>query len=246
MKLKVKRWWWLPIPVVLIFGISMLFGAEGKVVPQEFSEARIEGARLAGEIVAASTFSLERLRKIGELDRKGSSQEALILIGEEIQKNKEIQDKAIALSSQLERMAILVSEIKPTRARGITTEALTAEVGLVSRLVNYNGYFSELFNVLRTKFVDRTVNVDGKVSELITKINEEARAINDLNDKFTSSLAEFDKVFGSKWDIGVSYTGSTRALGARRPGSIPGTPTKSYHSWKIPSFSLQWDELMPL
>ncbi len=198
MKLKVKRWWWLPIPVVLIFGISMLFGAEGKVVPQEFSEARIEGARLAGEIVAASTFSLERLRKIGELDRKGSSQEALILIGEEIQKNKEIQDKAIALSSQLERMAILVSEIKPTRARGITTEALTAEVGLVSRLVNYNGYFSELFNVLRTKFVDRTVNVDGKVSELITKINEEARAINDLNDKFTSSLAEFDKVFGSK------------------------------------------------
>ncbi len=195
MKFKIKRWWWLPIPVLLILGIFMLLMAEGKVVPQEFSEARIEGAKLAQEIVVAASFSIENLKKIGELDRKGNAQDALILISDEIRKNNEIHDKAVALSSQLERMAILISAIKPASAQRVVTEGLSAEVGLVSRLITYNGYSAQLFDVLRAKFVEHVSDTDGRVNDLIGKINDEARAINDLNNKFTNSLAEFDKIF---------------------------------------------------
>ena len=195
MKLRARQWWWLPVTLVLLMGAFMLFTHEVRAVPQEFEAARLEGARLAEEIVAAANFSLENLEKIGELDRKGKTSDALILISEELKKNNEIHDKAIALASQLERMAILIPEVQPTRARSVATEALSAEVGLVGHLVTYSAYFSQLFEILRTKFVNKKTNVDGEVTALIDKINEEASAINNLNTKFTSGLAEFDTIF---------------------------------------------------
>ncbi len=166
-----------------------------KNVPAEFSEARIQGAELARQIVTLSDASLANLDRIAEFDRRGNSTQALSSVAEAVIQNRRIQDEAIQLSSELERMARLLDNIKPSEARILATEAVSSEVALVSRLLRYQDYFGQLFQVLDAKFQHRAKDVDNKVHELVSKINEEASAINDSNGRFTESLAEFDKLF---------------------------------------------------
>lgn len=180
---------------ILVYAGGIFAVSENRSVPEEFSAARIEGAKLAVEIVAASNHSLENLKKIADYDKQGNTSEALVLISQEVVKNQEMQKRAIALSSQLEKMAILIPQIEPTRARLIVTEALSAEVGLVSRLIVYQNTFFELFQVLRLKLEGGASDMDARIGELVSKINEEASAINNLNNKFTTNLAEFDRIF---------------------------------------------------
>ena len=164
-------------------------------VPPEFAEARIRGARIAHEIAEAAGKSLDNLATIRVYDEKGETAEALILISQEIIQNREAQVKAIALSSELEKMARLLSDIKPSGAKSIATEAVSAEVALVSRLISYNDNLRELFSILREKFEKPGRSFDGTVQTLIERINEDARAINSFNERFNWSLAEFDKIF---------------------------------------------------
>jgi hypothetical protein len=164
-------------------------------IPAEFSEARINGAELAREIVALSNESLGNLETIAAYDRAGKKSEALILISQEVLKNRNIQQEAIKLSSQLERMARSINDINPTEARVLATEAVSSEVALVSRLLSYNDYLLRLFEALRNKFENPSTYTNGKVEQLVVKINEEAQAINTFNQRFTASLAQFDKLF---------------------------------------------------
>ncbi len=178
-------------------GIYILVAAitPEKFVPKEFSEARIKGAQLAVEIVALATQSLNSLQEIAGYDEQGNAPEALILISREVIKNKETSQRAINLSGQLEKMARLLEEIEPARARILATEAVSSEVALVSRLLNYNDLLRQLFETLRDKLEGKTANPDGKVRELVDRINKEAQAINDFDRRFNQSLAEFDKIF---------------------------------------------------
>ena len=164
-------------------------------VPSEFSEARIKGAELAKKIVDLSNESLGSLETIAAYDRTGKKSEALILISKEVLKNRDAQGEAIQLSSQLERMARTINDINPTKARVIATEAVSSEVALVSRLLSYDDYLLRLFEALRDKFQNPSFYTNGKVQELVGKINEEAQAINTFNYRFSESLAEFDKLF---------------------------------------------------
>ncbi len=193
-----KRWTANAIGAVLIgVGIYSVIGlmAPKTNLPPEFSEARIKGAELAQRIVELSNESLGNLETIAAYDRAGKKSEALILISQEVVKNQEAQQEAIKLSSQLERMARTINDIKPTEARVLATEAVSSEVALVSRLLSYNDYLLRLFEALREKFENPSTYTNGKVEQLIVKINEEAQAINTFNQRFTSSLAEFDKLF---------------------------------------------------
>ena len=164
-------------------------------IPQEFSEARLKGAELATKIVDLANNSLESISTIAKYDREGNRPEALTLISKEVLKNRTIQEEAIRLSSQLERMARSLQEIKPNRAKILATEAVSSEIALVSRLLSYNDYLLQLFKTLEAKFQNPSASSNGRVQELINKINEEARAINSFNRKFNQSLAEFDKMF---------------------------------------------------
>lgn len=164
-------------------------------VPAEFSNSRIEGAKLAERIVTNSGVSLANLQAIAEHDRRGRRTEALTLIAQEFARTKDTQDAAIKLSARLESMARSIDSIRPEEARSIATEAVSSEVALVSRLLSYNDAMKELFEVLREKFENPGLSTNGRVDELVGKVNEEARAINELNMRFTNSLAEFDKLF---------------------------------------------------
>lgn len=176
-------------------GVAVWLMRPSYYTPPEFSEARIRGATLAQKIAEAAQQSLDALAAIRVYDEKKVPEQALILISQEVIRNKGTQQEAIQLSSELEKMARLVSDIKPARARLMATEAVSSEVALVSRLLSYTNNLIELFGVLRLKFEKPNAFVDGAVAGLIDKINEEARAINSFNQRFNSSLAEFDKIF---------------------------------------------------
>jgi len=166
-----------------------------KSLPPEFSEARLRAASLAQKIVTLSNDSLKSLEEVAQYDKQDDSSQALILISRQIIKNRDNHDATVQLSSYLERMARSLPDIKPAKARQIATEAVTTEVALVSRLLTYSDYLAQLFDVLRAKFNNSLSNPDGRVEELIRKINQEAEAINDLDTRFNDAIAQFDKLF---------------------------------------------------
>ena len=191
--------WIIGIGIAAFVGVGtysvIYLAAGGSYIPPEFSEARIKGAELAQSIVALSNESLGNLETIAAYDREGKKSEALILISKEVLKNRDAQQEAIKLSSQLERMARSIGDIEPSRARVVAAEAVSSEVALVSRLIAYNDYLLRLFEALRDKFQNPGAYTNGRVEELVAKINEEAQAINAFNDRFSQSLAEFDTLF---------------------------------------------------
>ena len=194
--MKIKPVIWLPALIMAVIILTVRFVVSSDRVPDEFLEARITGAALAQNVVSLSRQSLTRLDKIAKYDREGKFPQALSLISEELLENRKSQAEAARLASQLERMARLVSDIRPSSARELATEAISAEVALVSRLVTYNELLRNLFVVLNLKFDSRAAQeLDGRVNELINQVNEEAKAINQFNKRFNNAMAKFDEIF---------------------------------------------------
>ena len=133
---------------------------------------------------------------MAKFDREGNRPEALIAIAKAVADNRQAQLEAIRLSSQLDAMAQNLSRVNPGRARELGSEAITAQITSVTRLLYYGNYMEQLYEALRAKFDDpRRAYLDGKVNELVGKLNDEAQAINELNKRFVAVMAEFDKIF---------------------------------------------------
>lgn len=176
--------------ILIAYFILRFLALEPKKVPDDFLKARQQASLIAQEIVALSNASSEGLTEISRLDQERKYTEALVLISQELERNREAREKAIKLSVQLETMAKNVAQISPASASQLALQAISSETALISRLITYNDYLTQLLEVLREKFLGKS---DGdKVSELIAKINDEARAINDLNQKFNDIMKEFD------------------------------------------------------
>jgi hypothetical protein len=194
-KVKPKHLVWAAIGAVLIL-VARYVIFPPHHLPSEFSDARLKGAAVAQRIVELSRDTLSRLNDVAIYDQERNTSEALIAVSNAIIANRENQVEAIRLSSQLSAMAENLPKIKPARAKELATQAVTAEVALVSRLLYYNDYLNQLFEALRAKFEKPGIAyLDGKVNDLINKINDEVKAINELNKQFNSSMAEFDKIF---------------------------------------------------
>jgi len=185
---------------ILIIAVAAYFLAQGfwlgtKNVPVEFTEARIDGAVIARNIVFLAHQSLAGLEQIGQFDEKKNYGAALKLVAQELERNGEARQEAVVLSSQLGTMATLLSAIEPSRARTLATEAVGYEVQLVNHLISYHETLNELFSLLKGKFEGRIHNSEHKVKKLIGEINKEIKIINKLNQKFDSSMEKFDKYF---------------------------------------------------
>lgn len=170
--------------------VARFFFVESRTVPMEFLEARGQASIIAQGIVDLSHQTAERLREVAGLDNEKKYTEALILVSEELERNREAREKAVRLAVELEVMIKELSSISPSSASQKALEALTSETALISRLITYNDYLNRLLEVLRGKFLDRG---DGNnIAELLGRINDEAKAINDLNKKFNDAMREFD------------------------------------------------------
>lgn len=168
-------------------------------VPKEFLEAKQQGAEIAGMIVKQSGDSNQKLESISRYDRSGEFQEALKVVGESSIINKELSQKAIELSKTLEQMTLVLAGIKPDKARSLAQEAIVYEINLIQHLISYNDLWNKLLETLRMKFekslsgpFDQGGN--GDIKELVQNINKEIQAINELNQKFSKAMVEFDRL----------------------------------------------------
>lgn len=183
------------IIAVIVIG-SGLFFARGvfttRSVPPEFSDARLKGAEIAQTIVDLANRSREKLAKIETADQDGRYGEAVQFVGQALDENRKARDAAVKLSVELEHMTQVIPGIRPASARLLAIDAINSELTLVSHLITHNDYLFQLFEVLNEKFSGRRTGTDGKVKDLITNINAEIRAINELNGKFADSMVQFD------------------------------------------------------
>lgn len=176
--------------VILVAYFSFQFSrVEPQNIPEDFLKAREDASAVAGDIVAISRESADRLHEIAQLDRDGKYAEALSLVTRELEQNRLAREKALQLSSHLEIMAKNLYSITPASASQVALQAISSETMLISRLISYNDYMIQLLMALREKFAGRS---DGNnIPALVERINEEARVINSLDEKFNSLMADF-------------------------------------------------------
>lgn len=164
-----------------------------KTIPEDFLKARQEASWIAKDIIVISTQTTNNINKISDFDKEGKYEEALNLISAELNNNRQAREKAVGLSIQLEAMAKNLSGISPAPAGQLALQAVSSETSLINRLINYNDYMVQLLEILQKKFLGQENNTN-KISDLIQKINEEAKAINDLDNNFNKLMADFDKI----------------------------------------------------
>ena len=192
------RKWILPslgmVVIVSAAAIGLTFiPKNGFSVPESFAEARINGAIIADFL---NEFSSDSIRVISEIEKKDQEQkydEALNLTIQELNRVQEARTKTIELLGELEKMAASLPSLPQDEAQALGMQAISTEMSLVDKLLNYNEKTRTLLDILRMKFTSYTPeNFNAQTAEITKAMNEDALAINELNRKYQSLMEEFD------------------------------------------------------
>lgn len=192
---KVRLFVFLLVLVFLAYFVGRFLLAKTKTVPEEFMQARQQASLVARDIVGMSQDSAKHIADISALNSEAKYPEALALVKEEIARNREIRDKAIALSTHLQAMTMNVSSIKPKASAETALEAVSTEVTLIGHLLTYNDYLNQLLEITRGRITGSADSSSQDVADLVKKINDESIVVNVLNDKFNEKMEVFDRGF---------------------------------------------------
>jgi len=184
------------LAVVFVLGggyafLRFVLGIGG--IPKDFTDARMQGAIIAQNIVNLSNQSALDLTKINKLDNQGDYTEALNLTTEVTKQSQQIRDQAVALSGEVETMTKALSGIDSLDARQAALESIANRLALISRLINYSGYLGQLLDTLRNHFSGKAYKAH-EVAGLIDQINAEVLAINNFNGQAGQAMDRFDKI----------------------------------------------------
>ncbi len=192
---KVRLFVFFLVLVFLAYFVGRFLLAKTKTVPNDFMQARQEASLVAKDIVTMSKDSSQHVGEISALNNEQKYPEALALIKDEINRNREIRDKAIALSGYLQTMTVNVSSIKPRVSAEAALEAVSTEVTLIGHLLTYNDYLNQLLEIVRGKITGDPEATTQNVTDLVKKINDESIVVNVMNEKFNEKMSEFDRGF---------------------------------------------------
>lgn len=165
-------------------------------VPPEFEAARLQGALIAENIVGLSRRSSDALQRINSLDLERKHEEALRETEELIKQSEEIRNQAVLLSEEVQKMTQALSKINSFEARQAALESISSRLALITRLISYSNYLSDLLNALRERFSG--VPGDHQVINTINQINAEVNAINNFNREASEAMERFDAVINGK------------------------------------------------
>jgi len=184
--------------VIVIVGgyLAARFTGKANGIPNAFSDARLQGALIAQNIVNLSSTSVYELQRINELDREQKYTEALHVAIQTAAKSKEIRDEAVKLSQELEKMTRALSDIRPDEARHAALESISNRLALITHLINYSAYLGELLEALRTRFSGAPLTED--VAVLVVRVNAEVTEINNFNARATEAMERFDAIIREK------------------------------------------------
>lgn len=192
---KVRLFVALLIMMFLAYFVGRFFLAQTKTVPGDFMRARGEASVVAQDIVGMSKESARHIGDISALNNEKKYPEALVLVQQEIERNRQIRDKAIALSGHLQTMTLNVSAIEPKVSAETALEAVSTEVILIGHLLTYNDYLNQLLVAIKGRIMgDESVSSED-IADLVKKINDESIVVNVMNDKFNERMTKFDRGF---------------------------------------------------
>jgi hypothetical protein len=177
------------------YAASRFSNVFGGGIPQEFTDARLQGAIIAQNIVNLSNQASEDITKVGKLDQEGNTAEALQLTTDLVNRSKEIRDAAVSLSAEIETMTKTLSEIDSLDARQAALESIASRLALISRLINYSGYLGQLLDALQRHF-SNTATQGPEVQTIVDQVNAEVNAINNFNAQAGQAMDRFDKLIG--------------------------------------------------
>lgn len=164
-------------------------------VPQEFIDGRDAAAVHAQDVVSLLKETGNNLRKIQELEQQGKYKDALQIVYYEIEKNRTVTEKALALTGDLEKMAKAVPDIEPNRARETALVAISSEVMLVTTLNGYiNNDLSRLLQLLGDRLLGRSGDIEA-LNRMVDAMNVKTDSINNLNNQFTQLMEEFNSKY---------------------------------------------------
>ena len=192
---KVRLFVVLLVMLFLAYFVGRFLLAKTKTVPSEFMQARQAASVVAQDIVGMSKDSARHIGDISALNNERKYKEALDLVKQELERNRQIRDKAIALSGNLQTMTVNVSAIEPKLSAQTALEAVSTEVTLIGHLLTYNDYLNQLLTAIKGRITgDEDVSAE-TISDLVKKINDESVVVNALNEKFNEQMMEFDRGF---------------------------------------------------
>lgn len=192
---KVRLFVLLLVMMFLAYFVGRFLLAQTKTVPSDFMQARQEASLIAQDIVGMSKDSAQHIGEISALNNEGKYPEALELVKQEIERNRQIRDKAIALSGYLQTMTVNVSAIEPKVSAQTALEAVSTEVTLIGHLLTYNDYLNQLLVAIKGRIMgDGDVSAE-TIADLVKKINDESIVVNVMNEKFNDQMTKFDRGF---------------------------------------------------
>ncbi len=176
------------------YGVITLWQSRNDV-PQDFTQARQQGAVIAQQIVDLSSQSTADLQKVNDYDKQGDYTDALTLTTQIVTQSQELRDEAVELSNQVSAMTRSLSDISSFDAQQAALESISSRLALINQLVNYSGDLGKLLDVLQNHFTGKTwSNTD--VQTLVDQINTDVNAINNYNAQANRSMDTFDKIVG--------------------------------------------------
>ena len=164
-------------------------------VPQQFTDARLQGAIIAQNIVNLSNQSAADLEKVNTFDQERNYGDALTLTANLVTQSQQIRDQAVALSAQVGEMTKALSDISDINARQAALESISSRLALINQLVSYSADLSRLLDVLRIRFAGQGGTAT-EVNALVTQINIDVNAINSFNSQAGQAMDRFDTIVG--------------------------------------------------
>lgn len=182
--------------LLIVVGLSLggwsIFSAGGNYIPQSFTDARRESAIVGEQIVSLSGESSSGIQQIQKLQADQKYNEALDAVVAERKRVSDMRDKGSELLASLSVMTQSLSEIQPEASRTSALQAINYETGIVNHLLTYNELLDQLMQLVASRVLYGN-DVSSKFNDLITQINIEISAVNDLNIKFTDAMAALEK-----------------------------------------------------
>lgn len=181
------------VAIVVVGYAAARFTQGSGGVPGDFTNARLQGALIAQDIVNLSNESTNGLERVNELDKQGDYANALAMMSDLVAQATEIRNRAVELSAQIEQMTKALSDIDDFNARRAALESISNRLALLTQLISYSADMSQLMEVLQSRFTG-TGGTSAKVQALVNQINTDVNAINNFNAQAGQAMDRFDAI----------------------------------------------------
>ena len=189
--------------IIVIFIIMLAVGSGAAAlwqgqnqIPQSFTQARLQGAAIAENIVSISSSSTAELAQVNTLDKQGNYTDALSMTTDLVTQSQTLRDQAIKLSNQIGAMTQALSSVNSLDARQAALEGIADQLALINQLINYSADLSRLEDALRNRFAGTGVTSPAEITALVNQINTDVNAINNFNSQAGQAMDRFDGIVG--------------------------------------------------